>query len=110
MLKKEWFKEKLRKGNSWIKKNQGAINFGLGMATMTGIYLLAEKIDEPKTGSIVIAKDCASNHVLGDVFYENRFGTNKRLITIDYGMAGKETENKLKSFCDGLNEIIYPGD
>lgn len=105
---KEWCQNKVEKGKKWLKKNKGAIGFGLGAATMTALYLLAEKLDEPKGGNIIYTRRLEDDkpNMMASVYYKNRFGKEKNLLNIRYSY----TYRGLKELCDNLNEIVYPGD
>ena len=106
--RKEWCQNKVEKGKKLLKKNKGAIGFGLGAATMTALYLLAEKLDEPKSGSITYTRCLEDDKpdIMARVYYENRFGKGKNLLNIRYGY----TDPELKELCGNLNEVVYPGD
>ena len=105
---KEWCQNKVEKGKKWFKKNKGAIGFGLGAATVSALYLLAEKLDEPKSGSITYTRCFEDDKpdIMAKVYYENRFGKWKNPLNIQYGY----TDPELKELCDNLNEVVYPGD
>ena len=105
---KEWCQNKVEKGKKWLKKNKGAIGFGFGAATMTALYLLAEKLDESKGGNITFTRRLEDDKpdIMASVYYKNRFGKEKNPLNIQYGYADSE----LKELCDNLNEIVYPGD
>lgn len=107
---KKWFEEKKEKGEMWIEKNKGAIGFGLGLVTMAGVYMLAEKLDKPKSGSISFTRrlEDADSNVLVGVYYKNRFGREKNPLNILY-KNGSDSKT-LKELCDNLSEIVYPGD
>lgn len=105
---KEWCQNKVEKGKRWLKKNKGAIGFGLGAATMTALYLLAEKLDEPKSGYINFTRRLGDDKpdIIANVYYGNCFGKAKNPLNIRYGYADPE----LKELCDNLNQVVYPGD
>lgn len=105
---KEWCQNKVEKGKKWLKKNKGAIGFGLGAATISALYLLAEKLDEPTGGIITFTRQLEDDKpdVMVGVHYKNRLGKVKNPMSIRYGYADPE----LKELCDNLNEIVYPGD
>lgn len=110
MLKKteKMVSGKTEKGKKWIEKNKVAIGFGLGMAAMTGIYMLAKKLDEPKSGCITFTK-CLETGAMPNmgvnVYYKNRFGKEKNPLNIRYDYKSPT----LKELCDALNEVVYPG-
>lgn len=105
---KEWCQNKVEKGKKWLKKNKGAIGFGLGAATISALYLLAKKLDEPKEGVITFTRRLEDDKpdIIASVYYKNRFGKEKKPTNIQYDYASTE----LKELCDNLNEIVYPGD
>lgn len=105
---KEWCQNKVEKGKNWLKKNRGAIGFGLGAATMAGLYMLAEKMDEPQCGAITFTRrlEDETPDIKASVWYKNRFGKEKNPLNIQYGYADTE----LKELCDNLNQVVYPGD
>lgn len=105
---KKWCQNKVEKGKEWLKKNKGAIGFGLGAATMTALYLLAEKLDEPQEGNITYMRHLEDGKpdITARVYYKNRFGKEKNPLNIRYGY----TDPELNELCNNLNEIVYPGD
>lgn len=105
---KEWCQNNLEKGKKWFKENKMAIGFGLGAASMAGMYLLLEKINEPKSGYISYMRRLEEEKpdISAMVFYENRLGKLKQMVNIKYDYADPE----LKELCDNLNRVVYPGD
>lgn len=105
---KEWCQNKAEKGKKWLKKNKGAIGFGLGAATISALYLLAEKLDEPKEGGIAFTRRSEDDKpgIIASVYYKNRFGKEKNPMSLQYDYA----DTALKKLCDNLNEVVYPGD
>lgn len=105
---KKWCYEKVEKGKKWIKNNRGAIGFGLGAATVAGLYLLAEKLDEPQSGNITFTRrlEDITPDIRASVYYKNRFGKEKNPLNIRYSYD----EAELKELCDNLNQVVYPGD
>ena len=110
MLEKQkaWIGQKMRKAENFIERNKGAIGFGMGLATMAGLYLIAEKLDAPKSGAITYTRYLEDDkpNILAGIYYKNRFGKEKNPLSIRYDYDNAN----LKALCDNLNEIVYPGD
>lgn len=109
MFKKQktWCKDKGKRVEAWFDKNKMAIGFGAGMAAMAGLYLLAEKIEEPKEGSITFTQDLTKDkpNVIAHIWYWTKAGKKRNPFSIRY-----HDDGELKALYDNLGTVVHLGD